>query len=87
MMKNLVDDRFLRHRKLNDSCKFPRHLDMEPYTKEGLERQEAEAAGGVFHPIHPPEYYQYNLVGIVVHQGTADCGHYYSFIQERGKPN
>jgi hypothetical protein len=56
---------------------------MEPYTKEGLERREAEAEGVVLTPKQPSEYYQYNLVGIVVHQGTADCGHYYSFIQER----
>ncbi len=25
-------------------------------------------------------YYQYKLVGVVVHYGTADAGHYYSYI-------
>lgn len=31
----------------------------------------------------PPAYYQYDLKGTVVHHGTADAGHYYSYIQER----
>ncbi|KAL4498387.1 hypothetical protein ABPG72_013193 [Tetrahymena utriculariae] len=30
--------------------------------------------------IHPPEYYKYRLKGITVHQGTAELGHYYSYI-------
>jgi len=29
-------------------------------------------------------YYEYELVGVLVHSGTADGGHYYSFIKERG---
>ena len=31
----------------------------------------------------PRSYYQYELVGIVVHSGTADSGHYYSYIKEQ----
>jgi ubiquitin C-terminal hydrolase len=31
----------------------------------------------------PPSYYQYNLMGVLVHRGTSDSGHYYSFIKER----
>lgn len=31
----------------------------------------------------PRTYYQYELVGIVVHSGTADSGHYYSYIKEQ----
>lgn len=34
-------------------------------------------------PHHSPSYYQYELVGVVVHMGTADSGHYYSYIKER----
>ncbi len=34
--------------------------------------------------LHPKEYYEYELVGVVVHMGTADSGHYYSLIRERG---
>mmetsp|Transcript_11917 Transcript_11917/g.11914 ORF Transcript_11917/g.11914 Transcript_11917/m.11914 type:complete len:140 (-) Transcript_11917:160-579(-) len=32
----------------------------------------------------PDQYYQYKLKGVVVHYGTVDGGHYYSYIKERG---
>jgi hypothetical protein len=32
---------------------------------------------------HPKEYYQYDLCGITIHTGTADGGHYFSYIRER----
>ena len=39
-------------------------------------------------PAALPEFdmsqYEYTLVGVVVHSGSADCGHYYSFIKIRG---
>jgi hypothetical protein len=28
-------------------------------------------------------YYEYELVGVLVHSGSADAGHYYSFIKDR----
>jgi ubiquitin carboxyl-terminal hydrolase 34 len=35
---------------------------------------------------HTPDYYEYKLVGVVVHIGSADFGHYYSYIDtHRGK--
>lgn len=34
----------------------------------------------------PEHYYEFQLTGILVHTGSADSGHYYSFIKER-KPN
>ena len=30
------------------------------------------------------KYFEYKLVGVLVHSGGADAGHYYSFIKERG---
>ena len=30
---------------------------------------------------HDQSYYEYELSGILVHTGTADTGHYYSFIR------
>ncbi len=36
---------------------------------------------------HPLSYYQYELVGILVHSGTAEVGHYYSYIKDRTKPS
>jgi len=38
-------------------------------------------------PLQPPQYYKYRLTGITVHQGTADSGHYYSYIRERESPS
>ena len=32
---------------------------------------------------YPKEYYNYEIKGIIIHAGTADAGHYYSFIKER----
>jgi len=37
-------------------------------------------------PKVPSDYYQYYLKGVVIHNGTADQGHYYSFIQDREDP-
>ncbi|XP_032664565.1 ubiquitin carboxyl-terminal hydrolase puf isoform X2 [Odontomachus brunneus] len=33
------------------------------------------------------EHYLYDLIGVTVHTGTADGGHYYSFIRDRTSPN
>lgn len=30
--------------------------------------------------------YWYQLIGVVVHTGTAEGGHYYSFIRDRSSP-
>eukprot|EP01133_Synstelium_polycarpum_P007566 gene7566-8852_t len=80
----------MKRTKLNDQLRFPMDLDMAPYTKEHLEAKEAAEKAKSrgeplpeFVPIHPASYYQYELSGILVHTGTADSGHYYSFIKER----
>ena len=31
--------------------------------------------------VQPSNYYEYELVGVLVHTGSADMGHYYSFIK------
>lgn len=31
------------------------------------------------------ESYEYDLIGVTVHTGTADGGHYYSFIRDRAR--
>jgi len=51
---------------------------------EGVEESKAGGAGGADTvPPHDPAYYKYELMGIVVHTGTMEMGHYYSYIRER----
>lgn len=63
--------------KLNDYCEFPLQLDMKPYTKEYLHSVK-EPGEAVF---RPDDYYNYELKGTVVHHGTSEAGHYYSYIR------
>ena len=65
----------LHHTHTHTYSQFPWMLDMDPYTIEGLSRQEKDAA--------PAEQKMYELVGIVVHSGQASAGHYYSFIKKK----
>ncbi|KAI7819439.1 hypothetical protein BC939DRAFT_460245, partial [Gamsiella multidivaricata] len=80
----------MRRIKINDRFEFPTRLDMEPYTLDYLTRKEQaqEGAGGspVAYSTGGQENagaFQYNLVGVLVHTGTADSGHYYSYIKDR----
>lgn len=61
--------------KINSRLEFPHDLDLKRFTKRGLEATEED-------PIDPEEF-SYELVGIVVHTGTADSGHYYSYCRQR----
>ena len=57
--------------KINDFCEFPDHIDLSKYTQDYLNEKELP---------HPPSYYNFNLRGVVVHKGSSESGHYYSFI-------
>lgn len=64
--------------KVNTHFSFPMRLNMADYLerklvperREGMEQAETEST-------------EYTLIGVTVHTGTADGGHYYSFIKER----
>lgn len=70
---------------------------MEPYTAEGMARREAaEQSSSVVDDMNSSEtettltvcttsanQINYELVGVVVHSGQANAGHYYSFIKDR----
>lgn len=85
--------------KLNSYCEFYDDLDMREYCQESLAKKELlkkmqdekltydmlnEDQKTVHDSNLPNIYYKYKLKGTVVHYGTADGGHYYSFIKERG---
>ncbi|KAJ3567288.1 hypothetical protein NPX13_g6822 [Xylaria arbuscula] len=63
--------RLLQRSKINDYFPFPDKIDMQPYTVEHLSDPSCEVEPDVF-----------ELVGILVHSGTAETGHYYSFRRE-----
>lgn len=71
--------------KINDLFEFPLTVNLKPWTKCGLKDQIPPEAN-----YEPPEldesYYEYELVGVLVHSGTADGGHYYSYIKDREDP-
>lgn len=58
--------------KVNDEFQFPLSIDMAPYTVETLSNPEKAVERDMF-----------ELVGVLVHSGTAESGHYYSYIRER----
>ncbi|KAK2584981.1 hypothetical protein KPH14_008512 [Odynerus spinipes] len=87
--------------KVNTHFSFPLRLDMSGYVEKKLMPQhyqeEKKASGnnkseGKDHTAldgneEEMEHYQYDLIGVTVHTGTADGGHYYSFIRDRTSPN
>jgi len=70
--------------KVNDYFYFPTDLDMKPWTQEGLWEEDTgrEKPGD-----HPSSYFKYRLAGVVVHSGSADSGHYISYICVDKKAN
>ncbi|KYQ94124.1 hypothetical protein DLAC_04405 [Tieghemostelium lacteum] len=75
----------MRNIKLNDFCEFPMVLDTEPYCFEPLDRKEKNQMP-VMADEHPDKY-KYTLSGIVLHQGTADSGHYITLIKDNQSGN
>ncbi|KAF7921904.1 uncharacterized protein EAE97_011195 [Botrytis byssoidea] len=64
--------RTLARNKINDYFTFPPSIDMRPYKVEYLMNESGEVEEDMF-----------ELVGVLVHSGTAESGHYYSYIRER----
>ncbi|KAI1768826.1 hypothetical protein GGR53DRAFT_312192 [Hypoxylon sp. FL1150] len=68
--------RTLTRSKINDYFPFPTTINMQPYTVEHLSNPPSD-------PSHEPAPDMFELVGVLVHSGTAESGHYYSYIRER----
>lgn len=54
--------------KVNDRFEFPQTIDMSQYQRARLES-----------PTSPPAEDPFELVGVIVHQGTLNLGHYWSY--------
>lgn len=63
-------------KKIYDHFAFPETLDISPYKFEHL----AE-------PTKPRQEDLFDLVGVLVHTGTCENGHYYSYIRQRPGPS
>ncbi|EDV22025.1 uncharacterized protein TRIADDRAFT_59589 [Trichoplax adhaerens] len=71
--------------KFNDYFEFPREFDMEPFTVAGLAKIEDESIEDIETDSEDSPVTQYRLVGMIVHSGQANGGHYYSYIIKRGE--
>lgn len=75
----------LRRIKVNDRYDFPLRLSLAPYTAKALDT--SNSTNGNKEEEEEDSSLQYELVGVVVHTGTADSGHYYSFVHNKSTPS
>lgn len=61
----------LQNEKISTRLEFPFDLDLFQYSYEKIEGSAKSAS---------PEQYKYKLTGVIIHTGTAQYGHYYSYI-------
>lgn len=59
-------------KKINDLFEFPMSIDMSPYTFEQVANTSSVVVPDIF-----------DLVGVIVHKGSAEHGHYVSYIRAR----
>ena len=72
--------------KVNNYFEFPENLDLEAFTKPPRFKDNPSADLGKNEPkTLPKSYYRYKLRGIIVHSGSINHGHYYSFIKDSEK--
>ncbi|EGR27434.1 hypothetical protein IMG5_196170 [Ichthyophthirius multifiliis] len=67
LQRIIFDIETVQNIKVNSRLEFPEQLDLKSYTND-------------VHECKNNEYFEYQLAGVVVHTGTAEYGHYYSFI-------
>ncbi|GAB7360162.1 hypothetical protein MBLNU230_g7925t1 [Neophaeotheca triangularis] len=75
-LKRFQFDDYGNNTKLNDRFEFPEDIDMSIYKKSHL------MSPGQPHPTD-----LFRLVGVIVHLGSLDYGHYWSYVRLRGTPS
>ena len=81
----------LTNEKINSRLEFPKRINLKSFCTDSITKEENYKHETEYYDrIYPRDeaYYEYELVGVVVHMGTADWGHYYSTINvKRGGIN
>ena len=84
-----------KRRKINEYFEFPIKLNMEAYTQEYAWKKEikekelkdnanlTEEEKMLLELRLPGNYYEYKLIGVVLHGGDGDSGHYTSLIMDK----
>ena len=57
-------------------------VEAAPAEDEEKEENGVAATASEPTPIQPSSYYRFELTGVLVHTGTCNSGHYYSFVKE-----
>ncbi|KAF1961919.1 hypothetical protein CC80DRAFT_574639, partial [Byssothecium circinans] len=65
----------LSRAKINEYFDFPMAIDVSPFKVDHLSD-----------PLKPRQEDWFDLVGILIHQGSSEAGHYYSYIRSRPCP-
>lgn len=71
----------MMNEKIGDRYEFPTYLNMENYTINNIAKK-YEINDPDLHKYAENEdkNFEYRLTGVIIHQGIADAGHYYSLI-------
>ena len=64
--------------KINSKFEFPKTLNLKQFCVCEIQKNSTNKNDEIY--IHEEDYYEYDLKGINVHTGSADGGHYFSFI-------
>jgi ubiquitin carboxyl-terminal hydrolase 34 len=70
----------LMNEKINSRFEFPKKINMKDYCLK-------DSVGHDIYYEREEAYYDYELVGVVVHVGFAESGHYYSYINVKREGN
>ena len=59
--------------KINSRLEFPKEINMKNYTIEHILNDKENKDDNIY--FRSDEYYNYYLVGVIIHVGSADSGH------------